>query len=199
MPAMTEVAPRRATYRDVLDAPPHTVAEIVAGQLSVQPRPAMPHANAASELGFILGPPYQKGRGGPGGWVIVFEPEVHLDEHVLVPDLAGWRREATPDLDLTRAFVDRTPQWVCEVVSPSTARLDRVKKLPLYAELGVAHAWLVDPLQRTLEIFRLVDGRWSIVGGYETSGEIRAEPFDAIGFELSDLWVEGLPDPAEGP
>ncbi|MCA9551866.1 MAG: Uma2 family endonuclease, partial [Myxococcales bacterium] len=152
---MIRPARRSATYQDVLDAPEHMVAELIEGELYLQPRPAQPHAEAASVLAMLLGPPFRLGRGGPGGWRIQYEPELHLGAHVLVPDLAGWQVEAVPEVDLTKAFVEASPQWICEVLSPSTRRIDRIKKLPIYAEHGVAHAWLLDPLARTLEVYRL--------------------------------------------
>lgn len=188
---MIRPARRSATYQDVLDAPEHMVAELIEGELYLQPRPAQPHAEATSVLGMLLGPPFRLGRGGPGGWRIQDEPELHLGAHVLVPDLAGWRVEAVPEVDLTKAFVEAGPQWICEVLSPSTRRIDRIKKLPIYAEHGVAHAWLLDPLARTLEVYRLEGGRWSLVGGYEEDAVIRAEPFDAVELPLGELWLPG--------
>jgi Uma2 family endonuclease len=188
---MIRPARREATYHDVLDAPEHMVAELIHGELYLQPRPAQPHTATASVLGMLLGPPFHLGRGGPGGWRIQDEPELHLGRHVLVPDLAGWRVELVPQVDLAKAFVESSPQWVCEVVSPSTHRIDRIKKLPIYAEHGVRHAWLIDPVARTLEVYRLEDGRWSMVGGYEDQAVVRAEPFDAVELTLADLWLPG--------
>jgi len=186
---MGDAARRRATYDDVLQAPPHQVAEIVDGELSLQPRPPIPHAMAKSALGEELGPPFKRGRGGPGGWLIFDEPELHLGEHVLVPDLAGWRRERLPTMP-AEPFVTLAPDWVCEVVSPSTASLDRVRKLPIYARSGVQNVWLVDPLARTLEVLRLEAGRWAIVSVHSEDDRVRAEPFDAIELELGILWAD---------
>ena len=149
---------RPATYQDVLDAPEHRVAEIVDGTLHTHPRPAMPHALASSALQSDLSNTFQFGRGGPGGWWIIFEPELHLGEDVLVPDLAGWRRERMPDYPDT-AYVSLPPDWVCEVLSASTRRLDLQEKRPVYAREGVGHLWLVDPVDRTLEAFELHDGQ----------------------------------------
>ena len=192
---MIRPARRSATYQDVLDAPEHMVAELMDGELYLQPRPAQPHAEAASVLAMLLGPPFRLGRGGPGGWRIQYEPELHLGAHVLVPDLAGWRVEVVPEVDLTKAFVETSPQWVCEVLSPSTQRIDRIRKLPIFAEHGVAHAWLLDPLARTLEVFRLEGGHWSLVGGYEEDEVVRAEPFDAVELPLRELWLPGATEP----
>lgn len=190
---MIQPAKRAATYQDVIDAPENMVAEIIGGELFLQPRPAMPHAEAASVLGMLVGAPFRLGRGGPGGWWIQYEPELHLGPHVLVPDLAGWRRDAHPDLDLGGPYTAIAPDWACEVVSPSTQRKDRIRKLPIYAEHGVAHAWLLDPLLATLEVYRLRDGHYSLIATHEGAVTVRAEPFDAVELDLSELW---LPDNA---
>ena len=178
---------RRATYQDVLDAPAHRVAEIVDGTLHTPPRPAMPHALASSYLGDELVSPFGKGRGGPGGWWIIDEPELHLGEDILVPDLAGWRRERMPEYPET-AYVTLAPDWGYEVLSASTRRLDLHGKRPVYAREGVAHLWLVDPTDRTLEAFELRDGQWLLIAGAKDDEPISIRPFDAITFSLGDLW-----------
>ena len=160
-PDLPEATPR-ATYQDVLDAPAHRVAEIVDGTLHTHPRPAAPHALASSSLGGELSNPFQFGRGGPGGWWIIFEPELHLGDDILVPDLAGWRRERMPDYPDT-AYFTRAPDWVCEVLSASTRELDLHGKRPIYAREAVHHLWLVDPTDHTLEAFGLRDGRWGLI------------------------------------
>jgi Uma2 family endonuclease len=182
-------AKRPATYDDLVGLPEHKVGEIVDGELYVSPRPASRHTLAASRLGSDLGPPFDRGRGGPGGWWTLDEPELHLGDDVLVPDLAGWRRERVPEFPDTAAFVV-APDWVCEVVSPSTERLDRAKKMPAYARQGVAHLWLVSPQARTLEVYRLADGRWLLLATHEGTTRVRAEPFDAVDLELGPLWGE---------
>jgi Uma2 family endonuclease len=177
-----------ATYDDLLALPEHVVGEIIGGELIVSPRPAPRHAVAASVLGGDLGPPYHgSGRGGPGGWWILFEPEFHTDDDVLVPDLAGWRRTRLPVLPET-AYFALAPDWICEVLSPGTARLDRQKKLAIYARAGVDHAWLLDPIQRTLEVLRLERGHWVIVGIHADQDKVSAEPFEATVIELARLW-----------
>jgi Uma2 family endonuclease len=181
---------KRATYEDVLSAPEGKVAEILDGELCLSPRPAPRHSVAASRLGMVLGDPFDRGRGGPGGWWILHEPELHLAEHVVVPDLAGWRRERMPVVP-AEAFFSLAPDWVCEVLSPSTERIDRARKLRIYAEAGVAHAWLVDPIQQTLEALRLRDGDWVIAGVKTGDQPVRVEPFEAIELELGALWPEG--------
>jgi Uma2 family endonuclease len=186
---------RPANYQDVVDAPEHVVAEIVNGEFWTSPRPAPRHARASSLLGAEIVGPYDRGRGGPGGWWILDEPELHLDNDVLVPDLAGWRRDRMPALPDT-AYFPLPPDWVCEVLSPATASLDRARKLPVYARHGVVHAWLVDPVARTLEVLALRHGLWTIVATYSSTGEIRAEPFEAATIDLSMLWGEP-PQPVE--
>ena len=178
---------RRATYQDVLDAPAHRVAEIVDGTLYTHPRPAMPHALASSGLGIELGGAFRRGRGGPGGWWIIHEPELHLAGDILVPDLVGWRRERMPDFPET-AYVTLAPDWACEVVSPSTRRLDLHGKRPVYAREGVAHLWLVDPSDRTLEAFELRAGEWVLIGTAKDDEPVSIPPFDAITFSLGELW-----------
>lgn len=172
----------------MIDAPPHLVAEVIHGVLHLNPRPAKPHAAAASALGEELGPPFKRSKGGPGGWVILDEPELHLQAEILVPDLAGWRVERMPALVDDEPFFRMAPDWVCEVISPSTAKYDRTDKLIIYAREGVRWAWLVDPLQRTLEAFRQNEGRWVRLGAWRDDARLRAEPFDAIELELGVLW-----------
>ena len=181
---------RPVTYDDVLRVPPHRVAEIVGGDLHVSPRPASRHALAASLLGSDLVGPFHHGRGGPGGWWILFEPELHFGEDVVVPDLAGWRRARLPEFPDTPAFTI-APDWVCEVVSPGTERLDRARKMPVYAREGTAHLWLVNPLARTLEVYRLAEGCWLLLATHEGTARVRAEPFDAAELEFAPLWGEG--------
>src|SRR5947208_11163960 len=159
LPRMTQARSdaRPATYQDLLALPEHVVGEIIGGELIVSPRPGPRHAVAASVLGGELVPPYHSGRGGPGGWWILFEPELHLGDDVLVPDLAGWRRERMPALPDVVGF-ELAPDWVCEVISPTTARIDRGRKLRVYAREQGAHLWFVDPLARPIEVYRLEGG-----------------------------------------
>lgn len=170
--------------------PPEMVAEILDGELIVQPRPATPHAGATSALGEELGPPFKRGRGGPGGWIILDEPELHLGPKPdkVVPDLAGWRRERMPELPHAAA-ITLAPDWVCEALSDSTARHDRGRKSRIYAREGVGHLWLMDPIAQTLEVYRLLDGHWLQVDVFEDDAKVRAEPFDAIELDLSALWA----------
>ncbi len=184
---MGDPARRRATYEDLLTLPEHHVGQIIDGELFAHPRPTLEHSMAASVLGADLGGPFDRGRGGPGGWWLRDEPELHLHGDILVPDLAGWRRERLPTPPRGPSTTV-PPDWICEVLSPSTASLDRIRKLRIYAREGVAHAWLVDPLARTLEVFRLDAGQWVLVGAHDED-RVRAEPFQAIELELSALWM----------
>jgi len=164
------------------------VGEIVRGVLYASPRPASPHAAAASALGEELGPPFKRGKGGPGGWVILDEPELRLGEDILVPDLGGWRRERMPEMPHVVAF-ELAPDWVCEVLSPSTAQLDRGEKVPTYARAGVGHIWLVDPLEQYVEVLRLDGATYRIVATHIAGARVRAEPFEAFELDLSVLWA----------
>ena len=177
----------RATYQDVLDAPPHRVAEIVDGVLHTNPRPPTLHALAKSSLGHSLSGPFRFGRGGPGGWWIIFEPELHLGEDVLVPDVAGWRRARMPNYPDT-PYWTLAPDWVCEVPSAATRKLDLHGKRPIYARAGVGHLWLVDPADRALEAFELRNGKWAPLATAKDDAPVRIRPFEAIAFSLRDLW-----------
>ena len=185
---MNATARRLATYEDLFDLPEHLIGEILHGQLITQPLPAPRHALSASGIGAELTNPFQRGRGGPGGWWILDEPELHLGPNILVPDLAGWRRERMPVFPET-AYFTLAPDWVCEVLSPGTARIDRVVKMPLYAEQGVEWLWLVDPDQQTLEVYRLLEGHWLLEQTAQQDDEVNAPPFVEHRFSLADLWV----------
>lgn len=187
---MANAAKRRATYEELLAVPKHLVAEIIDGQLITHPRPAAPHARAAARLGMKLGGPFDLGDDGPGGWIILDEPELHLHGDILVPDLAGWRRERMPTFPKEAAAFELAPDWICEVLSPSTAATDRADKMPIYARERVAHLWLVDPILKTLEVLRLGGAHYAIVATWADDAKVRAEPFDAIELELAALWAQ---------
>jgi Uma2 family endonuclease len=178
---------KHATYDDLVRVPEHYVAEMFDGELYASRRPAMPHARAASVLGVKLGEPFDVGHNGPGGWLILDEPELHFGNDVLVPDLAGWRRERLPSVP-NDAYLTLAPDWICEVVSPSTESIDRGKKLRIYAREGVTHAWLVDPLRRSLEVLALEGARLEPIAEHHGDSIIRARPFDAVELELRALW-----------
>ena len=184
---MNSTAERLATYQDILDLPEHLIGEILHDQLYVQPRPAPKHTLAASAIGGEFVGPFHQGRGGPGGWWLLFEPELHLGRHVLVPDFAGWRRERMPRLP-EEAYFTLAPDWVLEVLSPGTARTDRVIKMPIYAGEGVNWLWLIDPDLRTLEVYRRLEGHWLLEQTLQEDDEVAAPPFAEHRFALSDLW-----------
>jgi Uma2 family endonuclease len=177
-------------YDRLLALPQNLVGEIINGELYTQPRPAGPHALACSALQIEVGSAYHFGRGGPGGWWIIVEPEIHFirDTEVLVPDIAGWRRECLPKIPDDQRF-EVPPNWVCEVLSPSTTKKDRVEKMPVYARYGVAFLWLVDPLARTLETYELQEGKWIVGGMFKDDDTVRVAPFQVITLVLSELWI----------
>jgi Uma2 family endonuclease len=187
--AMAEFARRRATYEDVLNAPPHQVAQVLDGELHLHPRPAPVHALAAAALGMELGNPFQRGRGGPGGWWIFDESELHLGPgpDILVPDLGGWRMERMPQIPTT-AYFTLPPDWVCEILSESTRRIDRGPKMRICARERVPHVWLVDPIAQTLEVFRLDGATYRFIASYEGEVTAAVEPFDVIELQLAALW-----------
>jgi Uma2 family endonuclease len=188
------LAKRPATYDDLVQVPDHLVAEILEGDLYATPRPAAPHALAASVLGVEIGGPFHSGRGGPGGWWILDEPELHLGPDVVVPDLAGWRRSTLPQVPDAPA-ITVAPDWICEILSPSTEAMDRVPKLRIYARERVSHVWLVNPRTHTLEVLRLEQGQWIIAATHDGDSIIRVEPFEAAPLELFRVWGRSAPEP----
>jgi Uma2 family endonuclease len=185
---MAEPARRAATYEDLLAVPEPLVAEILFGQLVTHPRPAPWHARAAGRLYGILAPPFDLGVGGPGGWVFLMEPELHLGEHVAVPDIAAWRFERLPQLPET-AWIEVAPDWVCEVLSPSTESYDRGDKRLIYAAAEVNHVWHINPLLKMLEVYELSGGKWLLLDVFRDEAQVAAAPFAEISFSLSLLWT----------
>jgi Uma2 family endonuclease len=187
---------KRATYADVLSAPENMTAEVLDGELHLMPRPRRAHLRSASGLGAFLFGAFQIGAGGPGGWTIIDEPEIHLgpEPDIVVPDLGGWRAGRLVDSEETdEPFITVVPDWVCEVSSPGTRRVDRMKKMPIYARERVAHVWLVEPLERMVEVFRLEGARYVLVGTYGGDDGVRAEPFDAVEIPPAFLWGKQSP------
>lgn len=184
---MAEPGKKKATYADLEAVPPDLVAEIIDGELVTHPRPSPRHGAATSSLGAELSEAFQKGRGGPGGWIFIDEPELHLETQVVVPDIAGWRSDRLTTAPDTNYF-ELAPDWVCEVLSASTEARDRTVKSRIYAEAGIPHFWLIDPRQQILEAFELREGRWLKIGAWRSDDKVRAAPFDAIAFSLADLW-----------
>ena len=181
-------AKKLATYADLVALPPHVIGQIVFGTLHAHPRPAFPHAAASSALGEELGPPFKRGKGGPGGWIILDEPELHLGADILVPDLGGWRRTRLREIP-NAAYTSLAPGCVCEVLSPSTGSLDRGDKLKVYEREQVPHVWLVDPAAKTLEVLALDGSSYRVAEVFTEDAKVRAIPFDAIELDLSILWA----------
>jgi Uma2 family endonuclease len=181
-----------ATYDDLRRVPAHLVAEIIGGELFATPRPATPHAYVTSRLTAEIDMPFVRGRGGPGGWWILVEPELHFGNDVVVPDVAGWRHARMPVIP-DAPYLSTPPDWVCEVLSPSTERLDRVRKLAVYGRENVDFIWLINPETRTLEVLRSAAGGWALVATYADTDLVRAQPFDAIELELASLWLPREP------
>ena len=186
---MNSDRPKRATYADVVAAPPGKVAEVLDGQLHLQPRPRVFHAHVATALGGELFGPFHRGLGGPGGWIILDEPELHVGRNpdIIVPDLAGWRRTTLPELP-DEAFLTVAPDWVCEVLSPATQRKDRVLKMNIYRRERVPHVWLVDADAHTLEVYALDGESYRLLDTYADDANVAARPFEAFTLELGVLW-----------
>jgi Uma2 family endonuclease len=185
---MTEPAPKPATYADIEALPPGMVGEIIDGTLVTHPRPVPRHATASSSLGMALGPRFQFGDGGPGGWIIVDEPELHLGPHVMVPDLAAWRLDRFPAKEADQSYFTTPPDWICEILSPSTERYDRNEKRRIYATYKVPFLWLIDPRVRILEAFERQDQNWVLIDTVQDAEEVAVRPFDAAPFSLGLLW-----------
>ena len=192
----TMQAKRRATYEDLMRVPDTMVAEIVDGELVVSPRPACPHALAASEIAADLLPVFHgsPARSGPGGWWILIEPELHFAEDVLVPDIAAWRCRRMAVVPNTAA-ISLPPDWVCEIISPSSVRHDRIAKMRCYARNDVETVWLVDPLARTLEAFRRNESQWSGIASHAVDEVVRVQPFAELELPLARWWLPAT-DPA---
>jgi Uma2 family endonuclease len=193
-----QVQKRPATYQDVIDAPEHLVAEIMDGELFLTARGAPLHARMLTRLASVLGP-FVEGLGGPGGWEILNKPELHFASDVLVPDVAGWKLERMPELPADETFLTLAPDWVGEVLSPSTETIDRSRKLRIYARERVPHVWQVSAITGVLEVLRLDADRWSLVATHEGDEIVRVEPFEIIPIDLTRLWPKvGNAGPANG-
>ncbi len=184
---MTSPAFALPSYEDILALPDNMVGEIINGRLEVQPRPSPKHALTSSALGVEIGTLFHGGEGGTDGWWILDEPELHLDGHILVPDLAGWRKQRMPKLPDT-AWFEIVPDWICEVLSPATAKTDRSEKMPIYASLTVQYLWLIDPILQTLETYQLQDGHWLLQDSLKDEDQVCSLPFSKHTFPLSNLW-----------
>ena len=186
---------KAATYEDLMKVPDHFVAEILDGELYTTPRPALRHVRASTTLGGDLTTRFDGPSGGgenPGGWWILDEPELHLQEDVVVPDIAGWRRERVPTIP-DAAWLDVAPDWVCEIISPRTESIDRGHKLRIYARECVVNLWLVNPIAKTLEVYRLSEDKWTLLRTYVNNEMVQAEPFEDVSLTMSRWWLPEAP------
>ncbi len=194
---MAEPARKRATYDDLYNIPENMTGEIIDGQLYATPRPSRKHVRTVYSLGYVIGRSYDfDERGGPGGWIFLPESEIQLDGDTFVPDLAGWRKERFP-AEEDHNWISVAPDWVCEILSPSSIRHDRITKIGTYAKHRIPYFWLVDPVAKILEVFKLESGRWTVAGAYAENEKVRAEPFQEIEIDLANLWLEGKPKRSE--
>lgn len=184
---MNAYAKRPASYADLVALPSRFLGQIVDGELIATPRPALPHSHAILALSAELA--NQRGRCGPGVWSFLAQPELHFGDDVVVPDVSGWRKDRLPEIP-SEPFLTISPDWLCEVLSPGTQALDRVRKMRLYARVGVQHVWLVDPMEQLLEVFRLTNGHLVNVEIYDGAQLVRAEPFEQLEWELGVLWTK---------
>ena len=176
-------------YKELCDLPSNVVGEILNEELVVMPRPAFIHARASSALGALIGGPFDLGSGGPGGWWILNEPELHFSDDVVVPNIAGWKKERLQNPSEMKVF-KVSPDWVCEVLSPSTARHDKISKLKIYAENKVPYYWIVDPLNRVLEIFTLDKKTYKLAFAFGKNDLVKTPPFEESEFNLGSLWTD---------
>ena len=188
---MLKQKPRRATYADIEALPAHMTGEIIFGALHAHPRPAPPHTKAQFSLAGKIDGPFSKKPGSPDGWIFHTEPELHLGEHIVVPDLAGWRAERW-NQPKDQAFITTPADWIAEFLSPSTEKTDRTSKLDIYASFGVKHCWYIHPSLRTLEVYALHDAAWTRVATFKDDDAVTAQPFEALTFPLDTLWLEDL-------
>ena len=186
---MLKTKSRQATYTDIEALPAHMTGEIIFGALHAHPRPAPPHTKVQFSLAGKIDGPFSKRPGGPAGWVFHIEPELHLGEHIVVPDIAGWRSErwSTPK---GQSFITSAPDWLAEILSPSTEKIDRSSKLDIYASFGVKHCWYVHPDLRTLEVLALSGAAWTRVAAFKDDDKVAAPPFESHTFDLNSLWLE---------
>ncbi len=184
---MAETAHKSATYVDIEALPEHVVGEILFGHLVTHPRPVRRHGGAGSALGALCTTTYEFGADGPGGWVFVDEPELHLGPHIVVRDIAGWRREHVTE-PADKPFFEVAPDWACEILSPSTEKYDKGDKRRINAHYAVQHMWHLDPRSKVLEVFALRDRNWLLTDTFIDEEVVNAPPVDQLTFSLGLLW-----------
>lgn len=185
---------RPATTADLLALPDRPRHEVIAGNLVQKLLPSPRHGFRQGEFLMEVGGPYQRGRGGPGGWWFGSEITCGLTAtDTFLPDIAGWRRDnlpAPPEGPVCRV----RPDWVCEILSPSDPGRDLRDKLAGYHRGGVPHYWIVDPERDLLTVHRWAEEAYLVVHVCELGPEVRAEPFDAVPLDLSGTLPETEPE-----
>jgi Uma2 family endonuclease len=182
----------RLTYEDLEQVPGHLTAEIIDDRLFAAPLPALSHTQIAARIAATLVWLFGGGLGemsAPGGWRILYEPQLRLADDVVVPDFAAWRHDRMPEVPEGRGFV-LAPDWACEIVWPSTAALVRGRKMALYARAGVRHLWIVDQARRALDVHRLEAGSWTAADRYRQRRAMRAEPFEMVALDTRGWWPQ---------
>ena len=190
---MSTPAKKPATYADIEALPPHVVGQILFGTLHTHPRPVTRHVTTAHRLALKLGPPFEFGENGPGGWIFLPEEELHLGPHVVVPDISGWRAERLPADYGESAFLTVPPDWICEVLSPSTEDIDKTDKSRIYATYGVDYLWYIDPRPRHHEVFVRQNRDWLLKHTFAEHEDVCAPPFPELSFPLGLLWPFARP------
>jgi Uma2 family endonuclease len=185
----TKPSMKPPTLADLDALPPGIVGEIIEGVLYTMTKPRMRHQRTATRIGGKLSDPFDAGPGGPGGWWIVNEPGIELpnDTKEISPDVAGWRRERMPEMPGDEP-IRVVPDWLCEILSPTTRRHDLLRKQPYYAKVGVPFMWLIDLDARVLTAYRLEGTAWLTVGTYSEETEARIAPFDAVPLNVASWW-----------
>jgi len=194
MSTTTKPSTKPPTLADLDALPPGIVGEIIDGVLYTMTKPRMRHQRTGTGISADLRGPFDLGRGGPGGWWIVTEPGIELpNTPEISPDVAGWRRERMPEMPGDEP-IRVVPDWVCEILSKNTRRHDQVVKMPYYAKIGVAYAWVADAEARVLVAYRLESGAWRVIGTYSNETEARIEPFDTVPVNVADWWPPVAPE-----
>jgi Uma2 family endonuclease len=190
----TKPSARPPTLADLDALPPGIVGEIIEGVLYTMTKPRARHQRTSTGISGDLCGPFDLGRGGPGGWWIISVPGIELpnDTKEISPDVAGWRRERMPELPVDEP-ISVVPEWVCEILSPTTRRHDLLRKQPYYAKVGVPFLWLVDLEARVLTAYRLERDAWQVIGTYSEETEVRIPPFDAVPLRVTDWWPPAAP------